>query len=339
LTEDALEVHYQPIVELATGRLAGMEALVRWWHPVRQWVPPALFVPLAEDCGLVPTLDQWVLDRACRDIAKLRARGLLPAEARVSVNMSAHSVADPQLLDRVRQSAEGAKLPLSALELEVTETGLMADAPGARGTLQALRALGVGIALDDFGTGYSSLIHLRQWPVSTVKIDRAFVQQILNRADDLAIAASIVALGRAIGLRSIAEGVENIQQLALLHRLGCTSGQGYLWSPAVGPDDLANLLVHHPQGFEAAPADDGPHRPRRRKAARPTNEHGLHLIRRMHRDGASLSTISAALNVEGYQTPAGIRWHSSSVARVIADIAYRSKDGQEYRTRSPRRGS
>jgi diguanylate cyclase (GGDEF)-like protein/PAS domain S-box-containing protein len=231
LTEDTLEVHYQPMIELATGRLAGVEALVRWWHPVRQWVPPSLFVPLAEDCGLVATLDQWVLDRACRDTAKLRARGLLPADVKVSINISAHSVADPDLLHRVRQVAEDAKLPPSALELEVTETGLMADAPRAQGTLQALRALGVGIALDDFGTGYSSLIHLRQWPVSTIKIDRAFVQQILTRADDLAIAASIVDLGRAIGVRTIAEGVENPQQLALLHRLGCTSGQGLPMEP------------------------------------------------------------------------------------------------------------
>jgi EAL domain-containing protein (putative c-di-GMP-specific phosphodiesterase class I) len=324
LTQDALEVHYQPMIELATGFLVGVEALVRWWHPIRQWVPPSLFVPLAEERGLAPALDQWVLERACRDMATLRRSGALPVHAKVSVNISTHSVGNRDLPDRIRQSAANAKLPVDVLELEVTETGLMADPPRARRALQALRELGIGIALDDFGTGYSSLIHLRQWPVSTIKIDRAFVEHITTRSDDLAIAASIVDLGRAVGRRTIAEGIETREQLAMLHRLGCNAGQGFLWSPALTRDDLAKLLTDHSQGFEPASASEGGKRLGRRTPIRVTNEHGLHHIRRMHRDGASLATISAALNTEGFRTPNDLRWHSSTVARAITDIAYRS---------------
>jgi diguanylate cyclase (GGDEF)-like protein/PAS domain S-box-containing protein len=332
LSEDVLEVHYQPMVELATGRVVGVEALVRWWHPTRQWVPSSLFVALAEDRGLAPALDQWVLDRACADAAMMRESGALPPNAKMAVNISARSVGNPDLLDRVRQSAADAKLPLDVLELEVTETGLMADAPQARRMLQALRQLGIGIALDDFGTGYSSLIHLRQWPVSTIKVDRAFVEHITTRSDDLAITASVVDLGRAVNLRTIAEGVETREQLALLHRLGCTAGQGFLWSAAVTRHDFEKLQADNPQGFEPAPANDGSQRFGRRTASRATNEHGLHVIRRMHRDGASLATISAALNVEGYRTPTDLRWHSSSVARVITDIAYRTVSREDHRS-------
>jgi diguanylate cyclase (GGDEF)-like protein/PAS domain S-box-containing protein len=334
LSDEALELHYQPIVAIDTGRLMGLEALLRWQRPDRGFVPPAVFVPVAEEFGLVVELDQWVLQRACVDAAALRRQGLLPDDTRMSVNISAVDVCETNLHDRVLQVAASAGLPLDALELEVTETGLLADAPTAGEVLAGLHSLGVGIALDDFGTGYSSLVNIRQLPVTTIKIDRGFVEHVVDRSDDLAIAASIVDLGRAVGVRTIAEGVETSDQLALLHRLGCTGGQGYLWSPALPRDEIVRLLASHPQGFGSADAKSRAIAKAlsRRATPRLSNEHGLHRIMRLHQDGASLATIAAALNADDYHTPHGSRWHSASVARAITNAVY---DTDETAHREP----
>jgi diguanylate cyclase (GGDEF)-like protein/PAS domain S-box-containing protein len=330
LADQLLQVHYQPIVELATGRLLGIEALLRWEHATRGWVSPALFVPLAEDTGLIAALDEWVLRHACRDAAGLRRAGILPESAYLAVNVSARNVDDPELATRVRDIAESAGLPLTALQLEVTETGVLADARSAGRVLGALREAGVGIALDDFGTGYSSLTYLRQLPISTLKVDREFVQNIAVRPDDLAIATAVVDLGRAVGVRTVAEGIETAEQLAILQRMGCLGGQGFLWSPALPLDDLSALL-RAPEGFlSASPAL--PDRRRRARALAVTNEHGLHRIVQLHTAGASLATVAAALNAEQFLSPAGHRWHPSSVARVIADIALRQQRKQQRAT-------
>jgi len=242
----------------------------------------------------------------------------------MSVNISAVDICQTNLHDRVLQVAASARLPLDALELEVTETVLLADATTAGEVLASLHSLGVGIALDDFGTGYSSLVNIRQLPVTTIKIDRGFIHHIVDRADDLAITGSIVDLGRAVGVRTIAEGVETSEQLALLHRLGCTAGQGYLWSPALRRDDLARLLRSHPKGFGSAQASSRANAKALTRRVTPTvtNEHGLHRILRLHHEGASLATIAAALNGDDYHTPHGSRWHSASVARVITGAVY-----------------
>ncbi|MCU1591124.1 MAG: diguanylate cyclase/phosphodiesterase with sensor(s) [Frankiales bacterium] len=328
VTKNGLKVHYQPVVELVTGRLLGIEALLRWDHPTRGWVPPALFVPLAEDTGLIAALDDWVLRRACRDAAALRREGSLPEKAYLAVNVSARNVSDPALVARVRDAAEVGGIPLAALELEVTETGLLADARSARRVLRSLRDLGVGVALDDFGTGYSSLTYLRQLPISTLKVDREFVQHIATRADDLAIAISVVDLGRAVGLRTVAEGVETPEQLAILHRMGCQAGQGYLWSPALPVGELATLLGAQ-DGFTVASATGAFKRTGRSRPEPVTNQHGLHRITRLHGEGASLATIAAALNAEQFQSPTDQRWHPASVARVIADVAYRTQRNKQ----------
>jgi diguanylate cyclase (GGDEF)-like protein/PAS domain S-box-containing protein len=318
LTDDELEVHYQPVVELLTGRVLGVEALARWRHPVRGWVPPAVFVPLAEDGGFVSTLDRWVLKRACHDGATMRAWGVLPAGARLAVNVSARGIADPGLVTLVTETATHARLPLDALELEVTESGLLIDPPAAHAVLSELCRLGVGVALDDFGTGYSSLTNIRQLPVTTIKIDRSFIQNIATRPDDLAIATSVVELARAIGLRTIAEGVETAEQLALLERLGCLAGQGYLWSPALPRDELAVLLRQGPTGFLGAGTPEA--RLGDGSATGVTNEHGRHRIVALHREGDSPTTIAAALNADGFHTPRGLRWHTSTVSRAIRDL-------------------
>jgi diguanylate cyclase (GGDEF)-like protein/PAS domain S-box-containing protein len=316
LSHQDLDVHYQPVVELTTGRVVGLEALARWPHPTLGWVPPAVFVALAEASGFVSTLDQWVLARACRDAVTLRARGLLSADARMAVNVSARGIADPGLVEIVRQTAARARLPVHALELEITETGLMTDPPRAHDVLTSLRELGVGVALDDFGTGYSSLSNIRQLPVSTIKIDRSFITSIADRPDDLAIAASVVELGRAIGLRTIAEGIEKPEQLALLQRLGCFAGQGHIWSKALPLEEIAAVLKQDPLGFLAAATYPGNQRAALNGDG-VTNEHGLHRLVALHRGGDSPTTIAAALNADGYHTPRGLRWHTNSVSRVI----------------------
>ncbi|MDQ1685972.1 MAG: hypothetical protein QOC82_2709 [Frankiaceae bacterium] len=321
IAEQTLDVHYQPVVEINTGRLIGVEALARWCHPSRGWISPAYFVPLAEDSGLVAALDAFVLRQACRDAAKLRAGAFLPQDGYVAVNVSARNVGDGRLVERVCQEAADAHLPVDFLELEVTETSLMGNALGARTALETLRSLGMGVALDDFGTGYSSLTYLRQLPVTTIKVDRAFVQHMTSRSDDLAITASIIDLGHAVDLRTIAEGVETAEQLSLLHRLGCHAGQGFLWSPALPCDELIALIRRSPLGFQAATPTPSQRWKGRHGAALATNEHGLHRIRELHRQGASLATIAAALNAADFHTPSGLRWHNASVARVLADIA------------------
>jgi diguanylate cyclase (GGDEF)-like protein/PAS domain S-box-containing protein len=252
LRENALEVHYQPVIELATGRVVGMEALTRWHHPVRGWIPPTIFVPLAEENGLIVDFDYWVLNRACRDGAELRAIGLLPPDALLSVNISARNVGDLGLVDAVREAAATTTFPLEALELEVTETAIMAEVPTIRLVLEGIRELGVGIALDDFGTGYSSLTFVRQLPATTIKIDRSFTRHITEGREDLAICATVIDLARAVGLRTIAEGVETREQMSVLHRLGCDAGQGYLWSSALPLEDLASRLRCEPQEFAFA---------------------------------------------------------------------------------------
>jgi diguanylate cyclase (GGDEF)-like protein/PAS domain S-box-containing protein len=252
LREDALEVHYQPVIDLATGLLVGLEALTRWHHPVRGWIPPTIFVPLAEECGLIADFDRWVLNRACRDGADLRSTGLLPSDGLLSVNISARNVADLSLVDVVREAAADSTFPLEALELEVTETAIMAEVPTIRLVLEGVRKLGVGIALDDFGTGYSSLTFVKQLPVTTIKIDCSFTRHVATNPQDLAIATSVIDLARAVGLRTIAEGVEDFEQVSVLHRLGCEAGQGYLWSSALPMDLLSARLRRDPQDFACA---------------------------------------------------------------------------------------
>ena len=257
-----LTLAYQPVVELATGRLLGVEALARWRHPVQGLIPPTDFVPLAEQTGLVVELDRWVLPRACRDAAAMRAAGVLPQGGYVAVNVSARSLDDPGLEALVRVAAQQAGLPYGALVLEVTESGVMDNPDSARVLLENLRELGVAVAIDDFGTGYSSLAYLRLLPVATLKVDRGFVTHLSQTPDALAVVTAILDLARALGLSTVAEGIETVEDLAVLHRLGCRAGQGHLWSPAVSPDELGAVLSALPGGsFERAggePASQAP---------------------------------------------------------------------------------
>ncbi|MCW2774059.1 MAG: hypothetical protein JWN91_2385 [Nocardioides sp.] len=249
LTHGRLDVYYQPVVDLSTDRVVALEALARWNHPERGAVPPGTFVPLAEEHGFIAEVDRWVLARACQETADGRSSGELPRDVRVAVNLSARSLDDPGLVPMVSEVLRESGLPATALVLEITETALLQNREVARASLVGLRSIGAGVALDDFGTGYSSLSFLRELPVTGVKIDRSFVRDAVERTEDLAITEAIVRLAHGLGLETIAEGVETVEQRDLLRRLGCGSAQGFWWSAAV---PMATLALALPGGRAAA---------------------------------------------------------------------------------------
>jgi diguanylate cyclase (GGDEF)-like protein/PAS domain S-box-containing protein len=321
IANDELALHYQPIVDLATGRLQGLEALARWTHPRRGVVPPAQFAAIAEATGMAPLLDRWAVERACLDHAVLRAAAGL--HIRVAVNVSATHLADPGFERMILSALRRNDIPHGGLSLEITESAIMDQPDTARLLLERLLERGVPAAIDDFGTGYSSLGYLNRLPATTLKIDRGFVERICEDADSLAIAASIVDLARTLNLSTIAEGVETVEQLGMVHGLGCDAAQGFLWSPAVAPERLGEVLAALPKGLFDVRGDVHavpriPVRPRDKVTA----DHGLHELMRLHRSGASLSTIAAALNSDGFRTPRGLRWHRATVAQVISDTAF-----------------
>ena len=242
LDDDGLTLGYQPIVELATGQVVGVEALLRWRHPELGLVPPPELVATAHSMGLAQPLDQAVVRRACADIADVARRTGRP-DLDLSVNLSAQSIEPGTLRSMVRDAADETGWPLSQLTLEVTEGVLMADPGTAARALSDLRELEVSIALDDFGTGYSSLAYLKRFPVATLKIDRSFVETVPHDQETCAIARSIADLASALSLGTVAEGIETQEQADFMRGLGCQRGQGYLWSPAVSPDDLVALLT------------------------------------------------------------------------------------------------
>jgi diguanylate cyclase (GGDEF)-like protein/PAS domain S-box-containing protein len=322
LSRDQLVLHYQPIVELATGRVLGVEALARWQHSTRGPVSPARFVGVAELTGLANALDRWAVERACREYEILAEA--FGGQPRIAVNISAGHLADPDFEDMVLSSLAAHGVREGGLVLEITESVLMADPVHAGALLKRLRDRGVESSIDDFGTGYSSLAYLGRLPVTTLKIDRAFIGRVTEDADALAITASMIDLARTMRMTTVAEGVETVQQATVLQRLGCNAGQGFLWSAAVPPDELiANLCSLKDRCFEVPRRESHalPYSPRANHD-RVTDEHGLHRLLRLHRDGASLATIAAALNAEGYRTPRALRWHRATVARVISDVAY-----------------
>jgi diguanylate cyclase (GGDEF)-like protein/PAS domain S-box-containing protein len=230
-------LHYQPIVELETGRIKGVEALVRWAHPERGLVPPNDFIPLAEETGLIVPLGRWVLAEACRAAVALAAGGgPIPT---MSVNLSARQLQQPELVEEVKAMLLETGLAPERLTLEITETAMMRDTEVIAARLRRLREIGVRIAIDDFGTGYSSLNYLRQLPVDVVKIDRSFVNGIVADPAQGALVAAIIDLGHVLGLHLVAEGVETEDQRLALEGLGCDLGQGFLWAR---PLELAALI-------------------------------------------------------------------------------------------------
>ena len=230
IAEGQLEVRYQPIVDLPSAALRGMEALVRWRHPTRGDVMPAEFIPLAEKTGLIVPLGEFVLREACRQarIWQLESDGGNPIT--MSVNVSAVQLQDPGLVDAVRAALSDHELPPATLTLELTESVLADDVEATAARLQDLKDLGVRLAIDDFGTGFSSLSYIRRFPIDVIKIDKSFVDGLGGSGPALALAKSIVRLARNLQLDTVAEGVEEIQQRTLLAEMGCDAAQGYLFA-------------------------------------------------------------------------------------------------------------
>lgn len=238
--EDRLTVHYQPQIELATGAVVGMEALVRWPHPEHGLIPPDRFIPIAEETGLIIDLGRWVLRRTCR-----QARAWLDenvAFGSVSVNISGAQVLRGNLDEMVSETLEEAGLPAQFLELELTESFLMETGQPVTSMLERLRATGIRLAMDDFGTGYSSLAYLKGLPFDTLKLDRQFTATVAEDPRDAAICRVIASLGRELGFRTLAEGIETQAQCNTLHELGCRFGQGYLFSEPLEADAVPGLI-------------------------------------------------------------------------------------------------
>jgi len=242
LLNGELEVHYQPKLDLRSGRIAGFEALARWRDPVRGLVLPGEFIPVAEQTGMIVPIGVRVLESACEQIARWEAEGALGSDtARIAVNVSARQFAVGNLVETVREVLERTGASAKRLELEITESTVMLDERAVIETLDELRALGVSVSLDDFGTGYSSLSYLRTLPVDTLKIDMAFVRSIATNREDAALTAAIVSMGKARGLRVVAEGVETEEQRELLASFGCDEIQGFLISAAVPAAEASRL--------------------------------------------------------------------------------------------------
>jgi diguanylate cyclase (GGDEF)-like protein len=257
-------LHYQPQFDLTSGVVNGAEALIRWVHPVQGQRPPTQFIPAAEESGLIADIGEWVLNEACEQFQRWQRAGTnVP---RISINVSPGQLRHKQFTNQVRDALIRFGVPPWALELEITESVLLAGEQQTTQTLGGLTQLGVGIALDDFGTGYSSLSYLRRFPVDVIKIDRSFVSDIPDNPDACAIARAVVAMAQSLRKATTAEGIETVAQLEFLRSLGCDSGQGYLYSKALPADELAQLLLNPPQVVKPPVAEEPSHEPRRRQA-------------------------------------------------------------------------
>jgi diguanylate cyclase (GGDEF)-like protein len=244
LAHDEFVVHYQPIVDLPSGRLTGVEALVRWRHPQRGLIGPNAFIPLAESTGLIVPLGRWVLRQACRQAVTWHANLPGAEELRVSVNLSPRQFQYASLVGDVQEILVETGIDPGRVVLEITESLLMQDTDATIATLEQLRALGVQLAIDDFGTGYSSLSYLKRFPVNILKIDRSFVNGITTDPEDATLAEAVVQLGRALHLQTVAEGIETADQQAALRLLGCEYGQGYLYARPAEASEIEGLLAN-----------------------------------------------------------------------------------------------
>ena len=235
-------LYYQPKINLETGSIVGVEALIRWRHPLRGLVSPAQFVPVAEECGLIVPIGRWVLREACCQARIWQDKGI-PA-LRVAINISAVELRAKDFVAGVRAILAETGLEPNCLELELTEMFLMQDSKSTAAVLKDLKDIGVHLALDDFGTGYSSLSYVKRFPIDTLKIDQSFVRDIATDADDASIVSAVISMGKSLHMRVVAEGVETREQLEFLQKHSCPYGQGYLFSPPVGAWQFAKLLGH-----------------------------------------------------------------------------------------------
>jgi diguanylate cyclase (GGDEF)-like protein len=264
LERNQLALHYQPKVDMPTGEITGVEALLRWTHPDLGAVSPAQFIPLAEETGLIVPIGRWVLNEACAQNMAWQRRGLRPVS--MAVNLSPRQFADERLLRDIDEALAASGMPAALLQLEVTESMVMRNVSRAAKMLEAIRSRGIRLAIDDFGTGYSSMSLMKHFPIDTIKIDRSFVRDLPNDSEDQAIAQAIISMGKALGMTVVAEGVETLEQETFLREHACDETQGFLFSRPVPPERLADLLrstsalVSPPLQPEASVRSDAPAR-------------------------------------------------------------------------------
>lgn len=246
-----LELHYQPKMDLKTQRIVGVEALMRWRHPVLGLVSPAQFIPIAEETGLIVPMGKWALETACAEARDWQKRGLPPVQ--MSVNLSPRQLSSPAIIDDIAEVLNTSGLNPALLELEITESAMMKNPESAAAMLKQIRAMGVGLAIDDFGTGYSSLSYLKRFPLTTVKIDRSFVNDLSQDSDAQALADGIVTLAHGLRMKVVAEGVETAEQLAYLRAHDCDEIQGYWLCKPLPAEDVCGFMSRHLRNLFAAP--------------------------------------------------------------------------------------
>jgi diguanylate cyclase (GGDEF)-like protein len=249
LERNQFSLHYQPKVDMETGQITGVEALLRWTHPDLGSISPAQFIPLAEETGLIVPIGRWVLKEACAQAMAWQRRGLLPLS--MAVNLSPRQFADEHLLQDVDEALVASGMSPVLLQLEVTESMMMRNVGRALKVLDAIQSRGIRLAIDDFGTGYSSMSLMKHFPIDTIKIDRSFVRDLPHDSEDQAIAQAIISMGKALGMTVVAEGVENAEQEVFLRTNGCDEMQGYLISKPLPPRQMADLL--RPMSLPIAP--------------------------------------------------------------------------------------
>ena len=242
IERNELELHYQPVIDLSRNVITGFEALARWNHPTKGMVPPAIFIPVAEDSGLIVPIGEWALKEACRQAAQW------PNALRIAVNLSPVQILAPNLPEIVQQALSDSGLAPQRLEIEITERIIMEDTERTLSNLRRLKELGVRIAMDDFGTGYSSLSYLRRFPFDKIKVDRTFVSDLAEGTEHVVIVQAVVSIARALGLTTTAEGVEIGFQRDYLKALGYDEAQGFLFSPAVPIEQVPALIAQWSNG-------------------------------------------------------------------------------------------
>jgi c-di-GMP phosphodiesterase Gmr len=242
IASGALDLHYQPLIDLETGELSGFEALARWEHPDRGWISPMEFIPVAEESGLIVPLGRWALDRAAQTIADWDHKAGKTLPVRISVNLSAVQIQRDDVAAAVESAIRGAQISGNRLTLELTESAFVDDPDGARSVLDALKSLDTNLAMDDFGTGYSNLAYLQKLPIDVLKIDRSFIADMDANKDNEAIVSTILSLASALGMKTTAEGIETAEISSALKKLGCTNGQGYYFARPLTVDAAYNFL-------------------------------------------------------------------------------------------------
>jgi EAL domain-containing protein (putative c-di-GMP-specific phosphodiesterase class I) len=240
VTLQQFRLHYQPKVDTSTGDIRGAEALIRWHHPTRGVLAPDLFIPLAEDCGLINEIGTWVLQEACRQ-CKVWQRDGLPF-LRIAVNVSASQFRQGGLLDVIRDALHDAQLDPRSLELEITESAVMTNPEESARILEQVSRMGVVVSVDDFGTGYSSMSYLRRFPIDKLKIDQSFIKDLMTHPDDASIVRAIISLAHGLRLKVVAEGVETSEQLQLLRSLNCDQYQGFHFCAALPAEEFGTMV-------------------------------------------------------------------------------------------------